>query len=118
MLNKLQKLNLVTHKKYGEVKLTKNGLFVAKAITKRHDTFREFLEIILVPHEIAIRDANILEHKLDNKTILQFTKFVDFMTLERPGLIRRWLESFKGYCDREELLKISKSGLGIDEYEG
>jgi len=110
MLNKLQKISLVIHEKYGEVKLTKKGLSIAKAITKRHDTFREFLEIILVPHEIAIRDANILEHKLDYKTILQFTRFVDFMTLERPGLIRRWIESFKGYCDREQLLKRSKGG--------
>jgi DtxR family transcriptional regulator, Mn-dependent transcriptional regulator len=110
MLNKLQKLSLILHEKCGEVKLTKKGLSIAKAITKRHDTFREFLEIILVPHEIAIRDANILEHKLDYKTILQFTKFVDFMTLERPGLIRRWIESFKGYCDREQLLKRSKGG--------
>jgi DtxR family transcriptional regulator, Mn-dependent transcriptional regulator len=110
MLNKLQKINLVSHAKYGEVKLTKNGLYIAKAITKRHDTFRKFLEIILVPHEIAIRDANILEHKLDYKTILQFTKFVDFMTLERPGLIRRWIESFKGYCNQEGPLKRNKSG--------
>jgi len=110
MLNKLQKISLVIHEKYGEVKLTTKGLSIAKAITKRHDTFREFLEIILVPHEIAIRDANILEHKLDRNTILQFTKFVDFMTLERPGLIRRWIESFKGYCDREQLLKRSKGG--------
>jgi DtxR family Mn-dependent transcriptional regulator len=110
MLNKLQKLNLVIHEKYGEVKLTKNGLSIAEAIKKRHDTFLKFLEIILVPHEVAIRDANILEHKLDYKTILQFAKFVDFMTLERPGLIRRWIESFEGYCDRESLLKRSKSG--------
>jgi DtxR family Mn-dependent transcriptional regulator len=80
MLNKLQKLNLVMHEKYGEVKLTENGLFIAKAVRKRHDTFRKFLEIILVPYEVAIRDANILEHKLDYKTILQFAKLVDFMT--------------------------------------
>jgi DtxR family Mn-dependent transcriptional regulator len=109
MLNKLQKLNLVIHEKYGEVKLTKNGLSIAKVITNRHDTFRKFLEIILVPHEIAIRDANILEHKLDYKTIWQFSKFVDFMTLERPGLIRRWIESFKSYCDQEGLPKRNKS---------
>ena len=105
MLNKLQKLNLVIHEKYGEVKLTKKGLSIAEAITKRHDTFRKFLEIILVPHEIAVRDAHILEHKLDYKTILQFAKFVDFMTLERPSLIKRWIESFKCYCDKKDTLK-------------
>ena len=46
MLHKLQKLNLVIHEKYGEVKLTKKGLFIAEAIRKRHNTFRKFLEII------------------------------------------------------------------------
>jgi len=110
MLIKLQKSNLVIHEKYGEVKLTKKGLSIAEVIAKRHDTFLKFLEIILVPHEVAIKDANILEHKLDDKTIVQFAKFVDFMTLEKPGLIRRWIESFEGYCDREGLPKISKSG--------
>ncbi len=110
MLDKLQKIKLVVHEKYGEVKLSENGLSIAKAIRKRHDTFRKFLEIILVPHEIAIRDANILEHKLNYKTILQFAKFVDFMTLERPGLIRRWLESFKDYCDREDPLEGGRKG--------
>jgi DtxR family Mn-dependent transcriptional regulator len=102
MLIKLQKLNLLVHEKYGEVKLTKTGLCIAESIKKRHDTFREFLEIILVPHEIAIRDANILEHKLDYQTIIQFTKFVDFMSLERPGVIKRWREIFKCYCDNIE----------------
>lgn len=102
MLNKLQSLNLVVHEKYGGVRLTEKGLSIAEAIRKRHDTFRKFLEIILVPHEVAIRDAHILEHKLDYRTTLQFTRFVDFMTLDRQGLIRRWIESFKGYCDRED----------------
>jgi DtxR family Mn-dependent transcriptional regulator len=105
MLNKLQKLNLIIHKKYGEVKLTRKGLSIAEAIKKRHNTFREFLEIILVSHEVAVKDAHILEHKLDHKTILQFAKFVDFMTLERPGLIKRWKDSFKCYCDKEDKLK-------------
>jgi DtxR family Mn-dependent transcriptional regulator len=104
MLNKLQKLNLIIHEKYGEVKLTKKGLSIAEAIKQRHNTFRKFLEIILVPHEVAVRDAHILEHKLDRKTILQFAKFVDFMTLERPGLIKRWKENFKCYCDKEDTL--------------
>lgn len=102
MLAKLQKLNLVVHAKYGEVKLTKTGLGIARVIEKRHDTFRKFLEIILVPREIAIRDANTLEHKLDHRTMIQFAKFVDFMTLERPGVIKRWREIFKWYCDSME----------------
>jgi DtxR family Mn-dependent transcriptional regulator len=83
MLNKLQSLNLVIHEKYRGVRLIEKGLSIAEAIGKRHGTFRKFLEIILVPHEAAIRDAHILEHKLDYKTILQVAKSVDFMTLDR-----------------------------------
>ena len=102
MLNKLQNLDLVIHEKYGEITLTKDGRNIAEVISKRHDTFRKFLEIILVPQKAAIEDAHILEHKLDHKTIAQFTKFVDFMALEKPGVIKRWRESFKSYCDKEE----------------
>jgi len=107
MLDKLNELDLVIHEKYGEIKLTKDGLFIAEVISKRHDTFRNFLEIIFVPQEVAVKDAHILEHKLDYKTILQFTKFVDFMTLEKPGVIKRWRKSFKFYCEKES--KISKN---------
>jgi DtxR family Mn-dependent transcriptional regulator len=99
MLSRLQKQGLIVHEKYGSVTLTKKGQNIANVINKRHETFLKFLEIILVPHDIAIKDANILEHKLDYKTIVQFSKFVDFMTLERPGVIKKWREFFKYYSD-------------------
>lgn len=102
MLNKLQNLDLIIHEKYGKITLTKEGHHIADVISKRHDTFRKFLEIIFVPQNVAIKDAHILEHKLDPKTISQFTKFVVFMTLEKPGVIKRWREGFKRYCDKEE----------------
>jgi DtxR family transcriptional regulator, Mn-dependent transcriptional regulator len=115
MLNRLQDLNLVIHKKYGAVKLTNKGLSIAKAIKTRHDIFRKFLEIILVPQEVAIMDASVLEHKLDYKTILQFTKFVNFMTLERPGVIQRWMKSFEGYCNKESSFKDTKpESIGVN----
>ncbi len=72
MLSKLQKQGLIVHKKYGEVKLTGKGQSMADAINKRQGTFLKFPDIILVPHDVAIRDANILEHKLDYTTIIQF----------------------------------------------
>lgn len=102
MLSKLQRSGLIVHQRYGEVALTKHGRCIADIIKKRHDTFRKFLELILVPQEVAVKDANILEHNLDNKTIAQITKFVDFMILDRPAVIAKWRENFKWYCDREE----------------
>jgi len=60
--------------------------------------------LILVPREVALRDAHILEHRLHPKTILQFTRFVEFITnyTDRPRFIRRWLEEFKKYCEKKE----------------
>jgi DtxR family Mn-dependent transcriptional regulator len=58
----------------------------------------------LVPDDVAARDAHILEHQLDLKTILQFTRFVEFITqtaeTDRPKFIKRWIEEFREYCER------------------
>ena len=101
MVGKLHKMGLVLYEKYGGIRLTKEGTEIAKAIKKRHETFRRFLEIILVPEDIALRDAHILEHMLHPKTVQQFSRFVEFITgVDRPQSIRRWREEFKKYCDR------------------
>jgi DtxR family Mn-dependent transcriptional regulator len=103
MMKKLHEMELVVYEKYGGVILTPHGREIAEAVKNRHDTFRKFLEIILVPKDIALKDAHILEHQLDPKTILQFTKFVEFVTSasasNHPKFVERWLEQFKRYCD-------------------
>lgn len=99
MLAKLQRQDLVVHERYGKVKLTKTGLAIAETIKKRQDTVCEFLELLLVPHETAIIDAGVLEHKLNYQTMIQFAKFVDFITSQRPGGIKRWKERFSRYCN-------------------
>jgi DtxR family Mn-dependent transcriptional regulator len=103
MMNKLQTKGLVVYEKYGGIRLTDEGETIAQVVTKRHETFAKFLEIILVPREAALRDAHILEHQLDPKTILQFARFVEFMAdlSNKPGFIRRWAEEFKEYCSKE-----------------
>ena len=102
MMKKLNAEKLVIYEKYGGITLTDRGREIAKIIEKRHETFREFLEILLVPKDIALKDAHILEHQLHSKTILQFSRFVDFISehSERPMFIKRWLEEFKKYCER------------------
>jgi len=104
MVRKLHRYGLVNYEKYGGVTLTQDGRTIAESIKERHETFRKFLEIILVPKDIALKDSHILEHQLDPKTILQFTRFVKFITesKERPKFVSRWLEQFKEYCRREE----------------
>ena len=103
MMKKLHESGFVVYEKYGGIIFTPHGREIAEAIKNRHNTFRKFLEIILVPKDIALKDAHILEHQLDPKTILQFTKFVEFVTSastsNHPKFVERWLEQFKRYCD-------------------
>ncbi|PUA31303.1 MAG: DtxR family iron (metal) dependent repressor [Candidatus Terraquivivens tikiterensis] len=107
MMRKLSEQGLVIYEKYSGVTLTSSGREIAEAVKKRHDTFRRFLEIILVPENIAVKDAHVLEHQLDPKTILQFTRFVEFITqasaTERPKFIKRWIEEFRNYCRRKDI---------------
>lgn len=103
MMKKLDRMGFVAYEKYGAVTLTSRGEEIARAVIKRHQTFEKFLEIILVPKEIALEDSHLLEHRLHPKTVLQFTKFVEFITSapERPKFVGRWLDHFKKYCERE-----------------
>jgi len=104
MMRKLHAQGLVIYEKYGGITLTSRGKVMAETVKRRHDTFKRFLEIILVPDDVAARDAHILEHQLDPKTILQFTRFVEFITqaaeTDRPKFIKRWIEEFREYCER------------------
>ena len=103
MMNKLDDKGLVRYEKYGGITLTDKGEEVAGAIKRRHDTFKKFLEIILVPEDIALKDAHALEHHLDPRTILQFTRFVEFITRapKHPKFVSRWVEQFRRYCEKD-----------------
>lgn len=79
MMKKLSHKKLVNYIKYEGITLTEEGKTNAEAISKRHKTFREFLRIINVPDDVAEKDAHILEHHLDPRTINQFSKFVDII---------------------------------------
>lgn len=103
MMKKLDRMRLVTYEKYGGITLTPRGKEIARAVRERHETFKKFLEIILVPKDVALKDAHVLEHKLSSKTILQFTRFVEFITSapKHPKFVGRWMEQFRSYCEKE-----------------
>jgi len=68
--------------------------------------FEKFLKLVLVPDELASKDADVLEHLLHPKTTLQFTRFVDFINhasaTGHPKSVERWMEQFKEYCEKEK----------------
>jgi DtxR family Mn-dependent transcriptional regulator len=103
MMKNLDRKGLIVYEKYGGITLTSEGENIARAVGERHETFKKFLEIILVPKDIALKDAHVLEHRLDPKTILQFTRFVEFITSTpgHPRFVGRWMEQFRRYCEQE-----------------
>jgi len=110
MMRKLHDRGFVIYEKYGDITLASQGREVAEAVEMRHNTFKKFLEIILVPEDIAAKDAHVLEHRLDSKTILQFTRFVEFITRatssDRPKFVGRWMEQFRKYCEEKTNKRI------------
>ena len=103
MLKRLHNMNLVMYERYGGVRLTSKGREIAEAVEKRYDYVRKFLEIILVPENIALRDAHILEHRLHPKTVLQIIRFVEFVLThsDRPRSIMYWFKKFRKYCEEK-----------------
>lgn len=101
MVRKLHRLELVRYEKYGGVILSTKGREMAEVIEKRHETFKKFLEIILVPKNVALKDAHVLEHRLHPRTILQFSKFVDFIenAQDNPRFLKKWRVAFKNYSE-------------------
>ncbi|MDG6221803.1 MAG: metal-dependent transcriptional regulator [Candidatus Bathyarchaeota archaeon] len=103
MMKKLDTKGLVVYEKYGGITLTDRGTQIAELIENRHETFKNFLEILLVPKDVALKDAHILEHELTSNTIQQFSRFVEFITeySERPMFMKRWMDEFKKYCEQK-----------------
>jgi DtxR family Mn-dependent transcriptional regulator len=98
MVSKLAKKKLVLYEKYGAVTLTERGRDIASSVKQRHETFNKFLKIILVPTDIAEKDACILEHHLNSKTIRQFSQFLEF--IENEPSYSHFTDQFEKFCEQ------------------
>ncbi len=96
MLRRLNDMGLVEYRKYDGVTLTPEGEVIGRAVWRRHTTIRAFLEIIKVPEPIANKDACIIEHELEAKTIEQIKNLVEFVK-SAPDY-PQWLEHFEIFC--------------------
>jgi DtxR family Mn-dependent transcriptional regulator len=79
MVRKLDKIGMITYRKYDGVTLTEQGKKIAEVIRDRHVTLRSFLELVDVPHAIAEKDACMMEHELHPETIEQIRSFISFV---------------------------------------
>ena len=97
MVKRLNDRGFVNYRKYDGVTLTPKGEEIGRAVWGRHTTIRAFLEIIKVPEKIANKDACIIEHELEAKTIQQIKNLVEFVKTAPD--YPQWLEHFEIFCE-------------------
>lgn len=69
-LHELERRGLISHKHYGEIRLSAEGEAASSEIRRRHGLLTAFLrEFVGVPPEIAERDACRIEHYLSAETM-------------------------------------------------
>lgn len=104
MVQKLDKMGMITYRKYDGVTLTPQGKKIAEVIRDRHVTLRAFLELVNVPHDIAEKDACMMEHELSPETIEQIRSFISFVR-ENPQAVAA-MKNFPAFAS----VKMVRSG--------
>lgn len=89
MLQKLAQQGFVNYERYGGVTLTPEGKRIAKEVSARHETLKNFLEILGIDKEAAEEDACRIEHVVHKKTMEKLRKFVSFV--QRAPRDPKWL---------------------------
>lgn len=79
MVQKLDRMGMITYRKYDGVTLTPEGRRIAEIVKDRHETLQSFLQIFKVPEAIASKDACMMEHELNPDTIEQIRMFIAFL---------------------------------------
>ncbi len=76
MVQRLDESGYLIYEKYRGIKLTDEGVRVARNIRNRHGLLAEFFKIIGIDEEIANNDAEGIEHHLHPQTIKKLEEFV------------------------------------------
>jgi Mn-dependent DtxR family transcriptional regulator len=76
MLRKLNKTSWLDYERYRGIRLTEDGIAVAKSVHDRHSLMTEFFKMIGVDEGIANKDAEGIEHHLHPETLQKLQKFV------------------------------------------
>jgi DtxR family Mn-dependent transcriptional regulator len=94
-VDRISRLELISHEKYGEIKLNKMGMSIAESVTHKHAVVKEFLDMLGIDNETIDVEACEMEHILSNSTINkldEFTKFIEIYSGDNG-----FLKSFKCY---------------------
>lgn len=69
---------LLEHERYGTIKLTEDGLLLAKEIYFRHETLTKFfIENLGIDPEVAQNDACKIEHIISHQTLNKLVAYMN-----------------------------------------
>ena len=97
MVRKLSDRGFILYNKNEPISLTKKGVSLAKIVKTKHETFKNFFRILLVPELIAKKDSLKIEHNLNSITIEQITKFIEFLNKRKEYLC--FSKDFEDFCN-------------------
>ncbi len=88
MVKKLDENRYLIYERYRGLRLTSEGIHIAKNIQEKHSLFVEFLKMIGIDDDTAHIDAEGIEHHLHPQTIKKLEKFIMMLKKRDPKLIR------------------------------
>ncbi|MEA2101123.1 MAG: metal-dependent transcriptional regulator [Thermodesulfobacteriota bacterium] len=97
-IKSLGKKGLAVHEHYGFIKLTSEGMRIAERVYANHKLlYAFFTQVLGVNHEIADRDACMVEHNISEETRQKLIKFIEFVN-KHPDKEAPWLLNFRHYA--------------------
>lgn len=77
-LPKLEMDKLITHKPYGDIKLTSKGEVIGKDVCAKHNVTERFLtDVLKVEPKIAHLEACGIEHAISKETLKKLSRFME-----------------------------------------
>jgi len=77
MMQKLDETGYLKYEKYRGIKLTNEGISIARNIRNRHGLLAEFFMLIGIDEETANNDAEGIEHHLHPETMKKLEEFIN-----------------------------------------
>jgi len=77
MVQKLDETGYLKYEKYRGIKLTNEGIRIARNIRNRHGLLAEFFMMIGIDEETANNDAEGIEHHLHPETMKKLEEFIN-----------------------------------------
>lgn len=108
MLQKLHEKGQVRYEKYGIIKLTPQGQKIGAYLLNRHNTLREFLQLIGVKEHLH-EDVEGIEHNVSTPTLQCLLEFVRFLR-SNPRLIKEFYRYQEKKKTREQEAEIMNRG--------